>query len=136
MRWSLLVCAALIVLSCEGDTAPLVASEVRVSKPLPGTHMAAGYFTLTNNSEQPIRITRVTSPQFGKVEMHETVVEDGIARMVGLGDLTIAANSSVTFAPGSKHLMLMQPAADLHSVTLDFHTADATVLTVSVVVGD
>lgn len=94
--------------------------------------MTAGYFTLTNHTAHTIVITEVRSPQFGSVQMHESVVEDGIARMVELGDLTLAANSSVEFLPGGKHLMLMQAADELDNVSLDFLTGESVVLSINI----
>ena len=124
---------ALLVAACSGEPAPpLEISDVVVKKPLPGMHMSAGYFTMTNNSQQPIVITQVTSPQFGSVEMHESVVEDGVARMVGMDELALSPGATVEFAPGGKHLMLMRPGDDLSLVTLDFYAGDTVVLTINV----
>ena len=94
--------------------------------------VTAGYLTLSNNTTQAITITRVTSSEFASVEMHESVIEDGIARMIPLGDLTVHAGESVTFEPGGKHLMLMQPTGDDDGLTLEFYAGDAVVLTVDV----
>lgn len=124
--------AALFAASCTSDIAPLVADGVRVTAPMPGMDMSAGYLTLTNNTADTITITDVTSPQFGKVELHQSIVEDGIARMVGLSHLEIPAGTSVVLEPGGKHLMLMQPVDALQQVSLDFHTDDTVALTVNV----
>ena len=124
--------AVLFVASCSGDVAPLVATDVRLTAPMPGMTMSAGYLTLTNNTAETITISHVTSPEFGNVELHETIIEDGIARMAELDHLDIAAGASVVLEPGGKHLMLMQPVGDLQQVTLDFHADDAVALTVNV----
>lgn len=130
MKYLFLV-LALCVAACSGETEPpLTISDVVVKKPMPGMRMSAGYFTLTNNSRQPILITHVTSPQFGSVEMHESVIEDGVARMVGLDQLALQPGATVEFVPGGKHLMLMRPADDLTSVILEFHAGDTIVLRV------
>ena len=57
---------------------------------MPGMQMTAGYLVLHNNSDEDIAIDRVASPQFGKVEMHETVIEDGIAKMSALAEIVEA----------------------------------------------
>lgn len=128
--------AALLLPACTDDAVPLTANGVRITKPLPGSQASAGYFELVNTTAEPIRLVRVSSPQFGKVEMHETIDDNGIARMVGLDHVTIAPHSSVVFEPGGKHLMLMQPVAELASATLEFHADGALVLAVTVQVGD
>lgn len=135
MRLPLAAVIALAVSACGQPVAPLVATDLSVKPPLPGMQMTAGYLTLHNNTAQPIAIDAVTSPQFGRVEMHETVVEDGVARMIGLDSIVIPAGSDVVFEPGGKHLMLMQPAGTIDTVTLAFRAGDAVVLSVSVAPG-
>ena len=131
MRYLFLV-LALCIAACSGETEPpLAISDVVVKKPMPGMRMSAGYFKLTNNSRQPIVITHVTSPQFESVEMHESVIEDGVARMVGLDQLDLEPGATVEFVPGGKHLMLMRPADDLASVTLEFYAGDTVMLRVN-----
>jgi copper(I)-binding protein len=127
---------ALLGCACSQESAPLVASDVVVSKPRPAMNMTAGYLTLSNNASQPIVITQVASPQFESVEMHESVIEDGMARMYPLGDLTVLAKSSVVFQPGGKHLMLMRPIGEFDTVSLDFYAGKAVVLTVNVALSD
>ena len=118
MKRFLLVISLALVAACGSDAPPLVASDVVVKPPMPGMQMAAGYLTLRNNSTEEIVIDRVTSPQFGKVEMHETVIEDGIAKMSALAEIVVPAGSAVEFQPGGKHLMLMQAGEIGERVTL------------------
>ena len=127
---------ALLGCACSQESAPLVASDVVMSKPRPGTSMAAGYLTLSSNASEAIVISHVASPQFESVEMHESVIEDGLARMYRLGDLTVAAKSSVVFQPGGKHLMLMRPVGEFDTISLDFYAGKAVVLTVNVALSD
>ncbi len=122
--------------ACSRDTAPLVADDVVIAKPKPGMNMTAGYLTLSNNASQKIIITQVASPQFESVEMHESVIEDGMARMYPLGDVTVLAQSSVVFQPGGKHLMLMRPIGEFDTVSLDFYAGKSVVLTVSIALSD
>jgi len=68
--------------------------------------------------------------------MHESVIEDGMARMYALGDMRVLAKSSVVFQPGGKHLMLMRPVGEFDTVTLDFFAGRAVVLTVNVTLSD
>lgn len=124
----LLVC---LICACSVEPVPLVATNIIVSRPLPGTTMSAGYLTLTNNTTQAIKITRISSPEFESVEMHESVLEDGMARMYALGDLMILPGRTVEFARGGKHLMLMRPLDDIASVTLEFYAGKAMILSVN-----
>lgn len=136
MRGLLIASLVLAAAACGRDAPPLVASDVIVKAPMPGMEMTAGYLTLRNNTDEDIVIERVTSPQFEKVEMHETVIDEGVAKMSALGRLVVPGDSEVAFEPGGKHLMLMRPNEDLATVTLEFYSAGMVVLTVNVASGD
>jgi copper(I)-binding protein len=104
------VLMALAAAGCAGDVGPpLEVSDISIYAPLPGSTMSVGYMTLTNNSRDAVEITSIQSPGFAAVELHETQVTDGVARMTALGALTVPARSSVTLREGGKHLMLMSP---------------------------
>lgn len=109
---------------------PLVATEVVVTAPMPGMGMSAAYLTLKNNSNQPISISRVTSAQYASVQLHETTIEDGIARMRAIPELEIPAGKTVTLRRGGKHLMLMRPTGSSSTVSLQFFDDTALVLSV------
>lgn len=126
----------LVIGACSGDRAPLIATDVAVSRPKPGMQMSAAYINLSNNTNEAITITRVTSPEFESVEMHESILENGISRMYALEDVTIAAGQMVNFRPGGKHLMLMRPTGGADSVTLEFYANDVLLLSVSATFAD
>ena len=128
---TLVVLSALLMLACSEAQAPLTASDVVVTRSVPGMPMSAGYFKLTNNSGQAISISHVTSPQFASVQMHETIIKDEVARMVSLEILILQPGETVSFEPGGKHLMLMRPADDIDSVTLKFFAAESLLLSVN-----
>ena len=132
MKPCLLSVLVLVLMGCSAEVAaPLVASNVVVTPPRPGARMSAGYLTIHNNSQETIVLTSVTSPQYGRVEIHETIIENEIARMRPLDGLTILAGQSATLEPGGKHLMLMQPQESSQPVTLKFYTGEQLMLTVS-----
>ena len=130
-RISLILLAALLLTACAGESAPLVAGNVVVTDARPGTGMRAGYFFLTNTTGEAIVITGVRSPQFAAVEMHETVLQDGVSRMRKLDSITLAPRQTIEFAPGARHLMLMRPTGDTEAVTLQFFAGDTPLITVS-----
>lgn len=118
--------------ACGGNAGPpIVATDVVVTAPGAGMPMAAGYLRIDNRSGSDIRITRVSSPEYGSVEMHETVVEDGIARMRAIPVLEIANGEAAVFERGGRHLMLMQPVGEPRTVTLNFYSGDVLLLNVS-----
>lgn len=126
---ALLFTVGLSMAACSKEP-PVVASNIIVNEALPGQMMTAGYLTLSNNSNEAIRISSVSSPEFASVEMHETRVTDGIARMRAVEELVIAPKSSVTFTQGGLHLMFMQPTGAT-DVTLNFYQDETLLLSVA-----
>ena len=128
--------ALLLLLSaCEKQgTAPLLISDIIITDAVPGQPMSAGFMTLRNNSNETIEVTSVTSRQFNTVAIHESSIDDGIARMRRLKTLTIAPKSSVALQPGGIHLMLMRPTATdkgNDEVSLSFYRGETLLLNVS-----
>jgi copper(I)-binding protein len=123
--------AACLSAAC-GDAAhaPLSAADVRLSAPRPGTTVSVAYLELSNPGAAPQTITAVTSPRYTRVEMHETIIDDGVARMRSLSELVIAPGTSVRFEPGGKHLMLMERLPGDERTTLEFWSQDTLLLTI------
>jgi len=115
----LAVCFLLV--ACSDDILPpLVASNIEITAPIPGGKVSAGYFSLTNNTDGVIAISSVVSPEFESVEIHESLLENGVAKMRHVPELSIPANSTLTLERGGKHLMLMRPTGTSSQVTLNF----------------
>lgn len=101
----------------------------------PTTRVLAAYMQITNLTDADLTITEITSPDFGSAELHRTVVEDGMARMLPVPELTVPATGSLQLAPGGLHLMLfdpVRPLAEGDSVTLVLHRSDGICITLSV----
>jgi copper(I)-binding protein len=122
--------ALALLVACSAEQPALSASDVLIPTPIPGASMGAAYLRLHNNSDEPISITRVASPQMKSVEMHESVLENGVSRMIKLPQVTIAPQESVVFERGAKHLMLRYPTESPTQVTLQFFTDDILLLSV------
>ena len=129
MRVSILLLAMLLS-ACGTPEAPLVISELEITKPMPGMKMSAGFLVITNQTNETARITSVSSPQFEAVEIHETTIADGISRMRELEALEVPGQSSVVLERGGKHLMLMRPRDLQDTVTLQFFNGELPLLTV------
>jgi copper(I)-binding protein len=131
-RLAATLAALVLVAGCGGyDGPPIVATDVVVTAPGAGMPMAAGYLRIGNRSGSDIRITRVSSPEYASVEMHETLIEDGVARMRAIPVLEIADGETVVLERGGKHLMLMQPVGEPRTITLNFYSGDVLLLNVS-----
>ena len=112
MRRIIVVLFAMVaVAACSSGEPPLTTADAWARAPLPGRSTTAAYMTLSNNSGETLVIDRISSPQFGRVEVHDTEVSDGMLRMRKIDALRIAPGGSLALAPGGMHLMLMQPRA-------------------------
>jgi copper(I)-binding protein len=125
----LIACLALGACSEVGGP-PLVASDIVITEPIPGSPMSAGYLTLRNNSDETISISSVTSSEFASVDIHESSLLDGIATMQKIDRLSIFANSTLLLEPSGIHLMLMHPDESIDKVSLSFYGDDTLLLDV------
>jgi copper(I)-binding protein len=128
--------ASFFVVACSAEQPPLLAAQLQIARPVPGMSMGAGYLTLENNSEQRITITRVHSPEIESVEMHESVLEDGVSRMVKLQEVVILPGQLLRFEPGAKHLMLRYPATIPAQMTLQFYAEETLMLSIGTTLQD
>ena len=90
--------------------------------------MSAGYFSLTNNTDDVITVSSVVSPEFESVEIHESLLENGVAKMRRIPELSIPPRSTVTLERGGKHLMLRRPVGNPAQVSLNFLSEDTLLL--------
>ncbi|HUR40587.1 MAG TPA: copper chaperone PCu(A)C [Verrucomicrobiae bacterium] len=79
----------------------------------PGAMMTAGYARLRNDGKQLLRVDGAASVDYGSVELHRTVVEQGLSRMQHGQPLVLAPGASAALDPGGWHLMLMRPTREL-----------------------
>lgn len=77
--------------------------------PRAGT-VSAGYFNIRNGSNETVEVISANSPDFGRVEMHETIMTDGMMAMNELTNIKIEPGASLDFKPGGNHLMLFDAA--------------------------
>jgi copper(I)-binding protein len=132
MRSILLALLAAILLQGCGESGPaLSVSSLQVVAPAPGRTPSVAYMTITNQGRSAVELLAVSSPLFARVEMHQTVLKDGVARMQSLSTVTVESKSEVVFAPGGKHLMLFDPTKGLTpgtEVSLQFKFASGELL--------
>jgi len=101
----------------------------------PTSRVLAAYMQIINLTDTDLTITGISSPDFDSAELHRTAVENGVARMLPVSELTIPAAGSVLLEPGGLHLMLFDPVRPLvqgDSVTLVLRCSDAISMTLSV----
>ena len=72
---------------------------------------AAGYFTLTNNTDHVVTLNGATSPDCGQLMLHQSIVQNGTAKMEMVSSIPVRSHGSVAFSPGAYHLMCTSPSA-------------------------
>jgi copper(I)-binding protein len=94
-------------------TAPAAPSGLAVSdawfRALPGTLPAGGYFTLRNTGSAKVVLTGAESAACGALMLHRSESKGGMAGMDMVSAVDVPAGGSVSFTPGSYHLMCMAP---------------------------
>lgn len=110
-----LALSCLLLLQHAAFGAGLQIENAWIREAPPGATVLAGYLTIKNNEANPITLTGVESPVCNSIMMHNTIVENNVARMVMQESVPIAAGKSVSFAPGGMHLMIMGPKTALHA---------------------
>ncbi len=126
------VLASLVFALCAPVLAgeePLVVRDAWIPESPPTAEVLAAYLTLQNNTGGARVLLRVDSACCERVQMHRTLVEEGVARMIEQKEVVIGAEETVRFEPGGLHLMLMgvkEPPRAGDSVELRLHFADGT----------
>lgn len=95
------------------DTSRLEFHDGWIKQLPPVIPMRAGYVKINNPASTAKKIVGIQSPAFEKVEMHESLMADGMMKMEQLPDIEIPAKAMVEFKPGGKHMMLISPLKTL-----------------------
>jgi copper(I)-binding protein len=111
MSRTLLLLTLLLPASAFAD---LDISDARIKNLPPTVPVRAGYMTIHNPEPVAVTIVSVRSDAFASVEIHQSLMKDGMMHMQPVGALTIGAGASLQLAPGGLHLMMMQPVEPTH----------------------
>ena len=103
----------------------------------PNAKVLAAYLEIKNNGEKPRILTGVSSPAFGQVGIHQSIMHGNMVHMEQLKELNIPAHSSVALKPGGLHLMLMDAKKPLRvgdqvPMTLTFQSGEKIAITAMV----
>lgn len=125
--WSLLaLCATPMLAQAGGAHAGLAVGDpwLRV---VGGPTPAAAYFTLSNSSAMPEVLVGASSPDCGKLSIHQSRNVNGVESMVMVARRPVPPHGRITFAPGGYHLMCMSPSKGVKKgaqVPIVLHFAD------------
>lgn len=102
--------AALVMLTlaaCGGQTVSLTVDNAEYRPPLVDGRMGVAYFSITSNIDD--QIVGISSPEAQAIEMHESVLVNGMASMEQRESVDLPAGKTVRFEPGGLHLMVIGP---------------------------
>jgi periplasmic copper chaperone A len=113
----------LITLPAQAGGIQVNGAWVRAAPPT--VQVLAAYMTIKNSGSVGKTVVGAHSPQFAKVEFHETLIRNGMASMVARSSLAISPGGEVILSPGGYHMMLIAPQrmirkGDKITVTLRF----------------
>ena len=122
----------------RGDETIGIVIEDAWTRPTPaGMPMGAAYFTIVNGTGEDDALVGATTPAAARVEVHESTLEDGMARMRPLAEIRVPAHGRVAVTPGGIHLMLVdltQPLVAGTRVPLTLEFREAGRMTIQLVV--
>jgi copper(I)-binding protein len=102
-----------LVISGPSVAQPLQVTDAWIKNLPPAIPMRAGYMQLMNLDANTTTIVSISSDAFKKVEIHNTINNDGVMSMHPIKSLVLKANGMMSLKPGSMHLMLMKPTREL-----------------------
>lgn len=74
----------------------------------PPTAMAlAAFMVLENDGETPRSLVAVEAPGFDRIELHQSIEENGVHRMIRQEEIRIPADGQTPLEPGGYHIMLI-----------------------------
>jgi len=76
----------------------------------PANAPALGLFLkISNNTNQEVRLVSVHTPGYKRIELHRTINNNGMMKMVKQDFMPIPAQGKLHLKPGSWHVMLIGP---------------------------
>jgi hypothetical protein len=125
---------ALAGLIVAGSTAA-IAGGITIDKPwlrfIIKDRPAGGYFTLQNDTDRKIELTGASSSGCGMMMLHQSKETGGVDKMLPVKSVVVPAHDTLSFTPGSYHLMCMNPQSTVtvgRTVPVTLKFADGTTI--------
>jgi copper(I)-binding protein len=106
---SALVGAALVTAAPASAGESLQVENAWVPWAPPGLKVHVAYMTIVNRGATDQIIVSVESTDYERIELHRSVIKDGVSTMQAIGEVKVPANGRIEFAPTGLHLMLIGP---------------------------
>ena len=117
------------------DEKRLVIEDAWIAEAPPVSKVMVAYMRLKNTGTETIEIIHAESDLYSSIEFHETIHENGLARMIRHDTLHIPANNRLELKPGGPHIMLFNPTKRLtagNRVNIKLTTKNNKIKTVTV----
>ena len=127
---AVVLAGGLLAAACGGSDGGIEVKDPWGRTSPPAAANGAFYMTLDNNGEADTLIA-ATTDACGTVELHTTVMADGVMRMQMVeGGISIPSNGSVRLEPGGLHVMCIDKQIDFVAgekltLTLDYEIAES-----------
>lgn len=118
------------------------ADAIQVSDPYtrempPGAFATASFMTLSNTSDQNIKLVQADTNAAKSAELHTHTNDNGVMRMRQVSSFDIPAKGQTKLQPGGNHIMLISPSQTIKtgntvSVTLTFEDGSSKKVTMPV----
>jgi len=104
-----IICILIFILTQNLYAADITIINSYIRLMPPGVKMTAGYFLIDNKMNSDVTLIEASSSGFKTVEIHNTVKQGDIMKMIKQDSVIVKANSKLEFKPMSYHLMLIEP---------------------------
>ncbi|MFN2382109.1 MAG: copper chaperone PCu(A)C [Guyparkeria sp.] len=131
---ALLMGGSLLASTAAAQAAELDVHNAWVALAPPGAHATAAFMELHNPGDEAVDVVSADAEGFKAVELHESINQDGMHRMIEQDRITVPAGETVVLAPGGYHVMLIGPERSLtegEMVVIDLGLGDGSRLEVS-----
>jgi copper(I)-binding protein len=96
-----------VVVASAGES--LKAENAWVPWAPPGLKVHVAYMTIVNRGATDQVIVSAESTDYERIELHRSVIKNGVSTMQSIDEVRVPANGRVEFAPTGLHLMLIGP---------------------------
>jgi periplasmic copper chaperone A len=96
-----------VVLASAGES--VKAENAWVPWAPPGLKVHVAYMTIVNRGATDQVIVSAESTDYERIELHRSVIKNGVSTMQSIDEVRVPANGRVEFAPTGLHLMLIGP---------------------------
>jgi len=104
----------------RAETSDLILKDAFIIKhPLKG-RPSGGYFILTNTGTEACVLTGITASDKIRIDMHETIHENGVMKMVKRDEMVVPAGGDLVFKRGGKHLMIFGITDETEGLSFKF----------------